>query len=307
MPDALFHAYESLFIWIGLGVLLFRILPNQVPRLLGRSLFWVGMPVEILGLESLPLAGDKFDIVIDEKVAERVVLVRKDLILKAANPSSKMSLEELFSKVSKGDVKDLPIVLKADVAGSLEALQGMFAKLTTQEVKVKIIHSAIGGITESDVLLASSAKGIVVGFNVRPDTGAMRMGKERGIEIKSYSIIYELVDELKKALAGMLTPDVVEKSMGRAEVRNTFTVPKMGMIAGCFITEGKISRNSMLRLLRDNKIIYEGKVGSLKRFKDDAKEVASGFECGIGIENFNDIKVGDFIESFVKEEKTREL
>jgi translation initiation factor IF-2 len=183
----------------------------------------------------------------------------------------------------------------------------MIAKLDTEEVKVKIVHAAVGGITESDVLLASTANGVIVGFNVRPDGGATRVAKEKAIEIKTYSVIYELVDDLKKAMGGLLAPTVVEKSMGRAEVRNTFNVPKMGVIAGCFVTEGKITRNNMLRLVRDSKIIYEGKVSSLKRFKDDAREVAAGFECGIGIENFNDIKVGDVIEAFVKEEQIREL
>jgi translation initiation factor IF-2 len=209
--------------------------------------------------------------------------------------------------VKTGDVKELALIIKSDVAGSLEALRGMIDKIATEEVKVKIVHAAVGGITENDVLLASTAKGVVVGFNVRPDSNATRLGKERGVEIKSYSIIYELVDDLKKSLSGLLAPTITEKSMGRAEVRNIFVVPKMGTIAGCFVTEGKIARSYMLRLLRDSKIIYEGKVGSLKRFKDDAKEVAAGFECGIGIENFNDIKVGDVIEAFVKEETVREL
>jgi translation initiation factor IF-2 len=218
-----------------------------------------------------------------------------------------MSLEQLFSRVKSGDVKELSLILKSDVAGSLEALKGMIEKVGSDEVKVKLIHAAVGGITESDVLLASTSKGVIIGFNVRPDGGAARLAKEKNVEIKSYSIIYELVDDLKKSLSGLLAPTIVEKSMGRAEVRNTFVVPKMGTIAGCFITEGKIARNNMLRLVRDGKIVYEGKVGSLKRFKDDAKEVASGFECGIGIENFNDIKVGDIIEAFIKEETARNL
>jgi translation initiation factor IF-2 len=174
-------------------------------------------------------------------------------------------------------------------------------------VKPKIIHSAVGGINESDILLASTAKAIVVGFNVRPDSGASAAAKRLGIEIKTYTIVYELIDDMKKAMGGMLTPDIVEKDLGRAEVRNTFTVPKAGTIAGCFVTEGKITRNAEVRLLRENKIIYTGKLASLKRFKDDAKEVAQGYECGMAIENYNDIKVGDVIEAFAKETVVREL
>lgn len=227
----------------------------------------------------------------------------KPLVLRA----KKVTLDELFAKAKQGDVKELAVILKADVAGSLEALQGMFQKLSTPEVKVKVIHNAIGGITESDVLLASTSQGLIIGFNVRPDSGAQAQAKRAGIEIRTYSIVYELIDDMKKAMTGMLTPDVVEKVMGRAEVRNTFSVAKIGMIAGCFVTDGKILRSNMARLIRDGKIVYEGKLGSLKRFKDDAKEVATGFECGIGIENFNDIKVGDVIEAFVKEEIARQL
>lgn len=266
-----------------------------------------GMPVEILGLSGTPAAGDKFDIVIDERAAEEVAGIRKAEVDAANQPAAKLSLEDIFSKVKQGDVKELAVVLKADVMGSLEALQGMFAKLSTPEVKVKIVHAAAGGITESDVLLATTAKGIVVGFNVRPDGGATAAAKRHGIDIRTYTIVYELIDEMKKAMAGLLTPDVVEKVMGRAEVRNTFNVPKIGTIAGCAVLDGKIQRSNNVRLLRDGVIVYDGKIGSLKRFKDDAKEVAQGYECGIGIENFNDLKVGDVIEAYIKEEVAREL
>ncbi len=266
-----------------------------------------GMPVEVLGLDGIPSAGDKFDIVKDEKTALQAAQVRKDLVERDAQPHSKMSLEELFSKVNKGDVKELAIVLKADVAGSMEALQGMLAKANTAEVKIKIIHAAIGGITESDVLLASAAKGIIIGFGVRPDGGATTQSKRLGVEVRTYTIVYELMDDLKKAMTGMLTPDIVERVMGRAEVRNTFSVPKLGVIGGCSVLDGKVQRNNNVRLVRDGKIIYDGKIGSLKRFKDDAKEVAQGFECGIGIENFNDLKVGDIIEAYIKEEVARQL
>lgn len=266
-----------------------------------------GMPVELLGLEAVPAAGDKFDVVPDEKTALDAIQARKDLIAKTENASSKMSLEELFAKVNKGDVLELPVVLKSDVAGSLEAIQGMFAKLTTPEVKIKVIHSGIGGITESDVLLASTAKGIIVGFNVRPDGGASNQAKRSNIEIRTYSIVYELMDDMKKAMTGMLAPTIVEKAAARIEVRNVFTVPKVGAIAGSFVLDGKVIRSNLVRLVRDGKIIYEGKISSLKRFKDDVKEVQQGFECGIGIENFNDVKVGDIIEAYTKEEIAREL
>lgn len=266
-----------------------------------------GLPAEVLGLEGVPAAGDRFDVVKDEKTAEEVAETRRELIRAAKETTKKVSLEDMFSKVTQGDVKDFNIILKADVHGSLEAIQGMLNKLTSAEVKNKIIHAAVGGITENDVLLAHTSKGVVIGFNVRPDSGAQAKAKQLGVDIRTYSIVYEMVDEIKKAMSGLLAPRIVEKVMGSAEVRNVFTVPKMGVIAGCFITQGKVQRSNMLRLVRDGKIIYEGKVGSLKRFKDDAKEVQEGFECGIGIENFNDIKVGDVIESYMKEEIAREL
>ena len=174
-------------------------------------------------------------------------------------------------------------------------------------MKNKVIHAAVGGITENDVLLAHTAKGVVIGFNVRPDGNAQAKAKQIGVDVRTYSIVYEMIDEIKKAMAGVLAPQIVEKVMGAAEVRNTFSVPKMGVIAGCFVKNGKIQRSNMLRLVRDGKIIFEGKVGSLRRFKDDAKEVAEGFECGIGIDGFNDLKNGDVIEAFIKEEIVREL
>ena len=266
-----------------------------------------GFAAEVMGLPETPDAGDSFDVTKNEDDARNIAEVRQNQKEKDEQPSSKMSLDQIFAKVKAGDVKELSIVLKADVAGSIEAIKGMFAKLGNEEVKVKVIHSAVGAVSESDVLLASTAEGMIIGFNVRPDTSAQRLSKEKGIEIKSYSIIYELMDDIKAALTGMLDPDIVEKEMGRAEVRDTFSVPKIGTIAGCFVVDGKIARNHFARLLREGRVIYEGNISSLKRFKDDAKEVASGYECGIGIENYNDIKVGDEIESFVKEEVAREL
>lgn len=266
-----------------------------------------GLPAEVLGLEGVPAAGDRFDVVADERTAEEVVGIRKSIALAAQETTKKVSLEDLFSKVTQGEVKDFNIILKADVHGSLEAIQGMLTKLASKEVKNKVVHSAVGGITENDVLLAHTSKGVVIGFNVRPDSNATNKAKQMGVDIRTYTIVYEMIDDIKLAMQGLLAPQVVEKVMGTAEVRNTFNVPKIGTIAGCFITSGKVQRSNMLRLVREGKIIYEGKVSSLKRFKDDAREVAEGFECGIGIENFNDIKNGDVIEAYMKEEVAREL
>jgi len=267
-----------------------------------------GYPVEVLGLADVPAAGDRFDIVSDEKQAESVAATRREQALALlAQSSQKKTLEEIFSKAKQGDLKELPIIVKADVHGSLEAILGLLNKLNTPEVKIRVLMTAVGGISESDILLAHTAKGMVIGFNVRPDTVSMNKAKQMGVEVRTYSIVYEMVDDMKRVMSGLLTPDIVEKIMGRAEVRNTFTVPKIGLIAGCFIVDGKIQRSNQIRLIRDGKIVFESKISSLKRFKDDAKEVAQGFECGVGIENFNDMKVGDVIEAFVKEEKIREL
>ena len=266
-----------------------------------------GTPVEVLGLDGVPQAGDRFDVVKDEKVAQEVAQIRRDQQAALEKASHKPTLEQIMARMNRGEQKDLGVILKADVAGSLEAIQGMFAKVTTAEVKIKILHAALGGITESDVLLASTAQALILGFNVRPDASALAEAKRRNVEIRTYTIVYELMDDMKKAMSGLLQPDLVEKVQGHAEVRNIFNIPKVGTIAGCFVQDGRIQRNNMVRLLRGGKIIYTGQLASLKRFKDDAKEVAQGFECGIGIENYNDLKVGDIVEAFVKEEVVREL
>ena len=266
------------------------------------------VPVEMLGLSAAPVAGDRFDICEDESKAKEIAEARaSENDVKEQTPNSKMSLDALFAKVKSSNVKELPVILKTDVAGSGEAIRGMFEKLETEEVKVKIIHNAVGAISESDVLLASSAGGIVFGFNVRPDSGATRSAEKEGVEIKTYRIVYELVDDIKKAMSGLLDPDIVENVHGKAEVRETFSVPKIGMIGGCSVIEGKISRNHLARLTRNGVVVYEGKISSLKRFKDDVKEVQQGYECGIGIENFNDLKNGDVIEAYSEESVAREL
>lgn len=267
-----------------------------------------GDPISVTGLDGTPEAGDRFDICKDEKTAQSIAEQRrsvKETMEKV--PTEAASIENIFAKLKAGYVKELSVILKSDVAGSAEAIKGMFAKAETSEVKIKVTHSAVGAISESDVLLASTTGGLVIGFNVRPDAAAQRLAKEKNVEIKTYSIIYELMDDMKLAMAGLLSPDIVEKVLGRAEVRETFSVPKIGTIAGCMVTDGKITRSSLVRLLRNGTVVYDGKLGSLRRFKDDAKEVASGYECGIGIENYNDLKVGDEIEAYIKEEVAREL
>ncbi|HEX4922739.1 MAG TPA: translation initiation factor IF-2, partial [Bdellovibrionales bacterium] len=266
-------------------------------------------PIEVLGLNVAPRAGDTFDICADEAAAEALAKKRLEETTSKTDgvPKAKVSLEELFAKVQSGDLKELPLVIKTDVVGSGEALKNLLEKASTDKVKVKIIHNAVGGVTESDVLLASSAGGLVIGFNVRPETGAAALAKSQGVEIKSYSIIYEVVDDVKKAMEGLLAPTIVEKTLGHAQVRNTFSIPKIGTIAGCSVTDGTITRSNLVRLIRDSRVIYEGKISSLKRFKDDVREVATGFECGIGIENYNDLKVGDVIEAFEKQSVATEL
>lgn len=263
-------------------------------------------PVEILGLNAVANAGERFDIVQSDEDAVRIAGVRKQAF-DDANKGTKVSMEAIFDKLKAGAVKEFPIILKSDVAGSAEAIKGMFEKLASSEVKLKVVHSAVGGINESDVLLASTANGIVVGFNVRPDGGAQSQAKRLGVEIKLYTIVYELMDDMKKALSGLLTPESKETQLGRAEVRNIFNAPKVGTIAGCSVVDGKIVRSAQVRLVRDGKIIYTGRLGSLKRFKDDAKEVAQGYECGMSIENYNDLKVGDVIEAFQMESIAREF
>lgn len=267
-----------------------------------------GDPVEVLGLPETPHASDRFEVTKDEVLARKIAETRRQENEAKKNQGSKgLTLEDLYGKVKKGETYELPIVLKADVSGSIEAVKGMLEKASTDDVKIKIVHAAVGGVNESDVLLAGTAKGIVIGFNVRPDALASQRAKEKGIELKCYTIVYNMIDDVKKAMVGLLQPDRVEKQTGRAEVRNLFSVPKLGNIAGCSVLEGKITRSDQVRLVRDGVIAYTGKIASLRRFKDDTREVAQGFECGIGIENFNDIKIGDIIETFIIEEIAREL
>lgn len=266
------------------------------------------MAVEVLGLSGAPLAGDRFDICKDEKAVKELIDIRMNERDKLKEtPNSGMSLDDIFSKVKNSNLKELPVVLKTDVAGTAEAISGLFSEIGNEEVQPKIIHSGVGGVNESDVLLASTANGIVIGFNAKADTGAAAKAKERGVSIRNYSVVYELVDDIKEALARLLDPDIVEAPLGKAEVREIFQVPRIGSIAGSIVTDGVISRNCLLRLVREGQKIHEGKVSSLRRFKDDAKEVKSGFECGIGIEGYNDLQPGDVIEAYEQKEVARTL
>ena len=266
------------------------------------------VPVEVLGLQGLPMAGDSFQMITDDTKARQISQFRQERLRETAlAKKSRLTLDQLHLRMEKGEVKEVPIVLKGDVQGSTEVLTEMLNKLETQKVKVRIIHAAVGAITENDVLLAATSNAIIVGFSVRPEKKAAEIATRENVDIRLHTVIYNVVDEMKQAMAGVLEPGTKETYMGTAEVRDTFRVPKVGTIAGCYVTEGQISRNAQVRLLRDAVVVYEGKVSSLKRFKDDASEVRSGFECGIGLQGYNDLKVGDAIEAFVTEKVAAEL
>ena len=258
-------------------------------------------PVEVLGLQGVPEAGDHFQVT-DEAKARHITdyrqAKRREAALAARGGGGRITLDQLHEQLKAGTVKELPIVLKADVQGSVEVLSEMLPKLSTEQVKLKIIHASVGAVAETDVNLAVASGAIIIAFNVRPERKAAELAQQESVDIRLHTIIYELQDELKKALAGLLAPVIKETYMGRAEVRNTFRIKGVGMIAGCYVQDGEIKRNAEVRVLRDNVVIYSGKVSSLKRFKDDASEVKAGFECGIGVSNFNDVKVGDVLECF---------
>ncbi len=259
-------------------------------------------PVEVLGLEGLPMAGDSFLSLADDKKARQIASNRQEKLRDIAlAKTSRLTLDQLHKQLTEGEIKEVPLILKCDVQGSQEALTDMLNKLSTDKVKVRILHSSVGAITETDVLLATASNAIVVGFNVRPERKAAELANREKVDIRLHTIVYNVVDEIKRAMQGVLEPVFKETFLGTADVRNTFRIPKVGVIAGCYITDGKITRNAQVRLLRDNVVIFEGKVSSLKRFKDDASEVTRGYECGIGIQNFNDVKIGDQIEAFVTE------
>jgi translation initiation factor IF-2 len=265
-------------------------------------------PVEVLGLQGVPEAGDQFQVA-DEAKARHIVEYRQSKQREAAlakSSAGRLTLDQLHEQLRAGEVKELPVVVKADVQGSVEVLSEMLPKVSNDEVKIKVIQAGVGAVNESDVILASASNAIVIAFNVRPERKASDLAQREGVDIRTHTIIYELLDELEKAAAGLLAPTIKEVHLGRAEVRDTFRVKGVGMIAGCSVQDGIIKRDADVRVLRDNVVIYTGKVISLRRFKDDVNEVRSGFECGIGISNFNDVKVGDVLECF-KIEKTAAL
>ena len=265
-------------------------------------------PVEVLGLQGLPKAGDSLQVITDENKARQTAQLRQEQLRETAlAKSSRLTLDQLHLQMAQGEVKEVPIVLKADVQGSAEVLTDMLNKLGTDKVQVRIIHAAVGAITEYDVLLAATSNAIIIGFNVRPEKKAAEIAARERVDIRLHTVIYNVVDEIKQAMVGVLEPITREAPLGSAEVRETFRVPRIGTIAGCYITDGRITRNAQIRLLRDNVVVYEGKISSLKRFKEDTSEVRSGYECGIGLQNFNDVKIGDVIEAFVTEKVTADI
>jgi translation initiation factor IF-2 len=267
-----------------------------------------GMPVEVLGFDSIPQAGETVFALPNEEIAKSVTeKVKEQKKLEETAAIKKSSLEELMANVSKGEVKKLPIIVKADVQGSLEAIVSSLEKVGNDEVKMNVIHNAIGAINESDVSLANSAQGVVIGFNIRAIPQARTIAKRDKVDIRYYSIIYELIDDMKKMLSGLLTPDTKEEIIGHAEVRDTFSSSKLGTIAGCYVTNGLVSNSAKIRLVREGKIIHEGEVGTLKRFKDDVKEVRENYECGISFKDYSDILVKDEIEFYITKEVQKEL
>ena len=261
-------------------------------------------PVEVLGLTGLPQPGDVFQVAEAAKARQIAAFREEQAKNKALGAKGgRLTLESLQAQIAEGGMKELPIIIKADVQGSAEVLADTLTKLTDEKVKIRIIHTGVGAVNESDVLLASASNAVIIAFNVRPDRNAEEIATRERVDIRQHSVIYNVTDEMKKAMTGLLEPTFKEVRMGVAEVRNTFKVPKYGTVAGCMVTEGRITRagDTQARLVRDNVVVYEGKIGSLRRFKDDVSEVKAGFECGIGFERFNDIKVGDLIEVFFKE------
>jgi translation initiation factor IF-2 len=265
-------------------------------------------PVEILGMEGLPQAGDQFVVVADRDKARGISEYREQKAREAAlAKSSRVSLEGLAEQMKTAGIKELNIILKADVQGSVEVLVDLLSKLSNDKVRLKVLRSGVGAITETDVLLASASNAIIIGFNVRPERKAQELAEQEKVDIRLHSIIYELQDEIKRAMSGLLEPTIKETYLGRADVRNTFRIPKVGTVAGCQVVDGVIKRDSEVRLLRDNVVVFKGKIASLKRFKDDASEVRNGMECGIAIANYGDIKIGDTIEAFVTERIAAEV
>ena len=267
----------------------------------GREVTTAGpsTPVSILGLDGAPQAGDRFNIYADEREAKQIASKRTQLVREQSVRTQRhITLDEIGRRIALGDFKELNIILKGDVDGSVEALTDSFQKLSNEEIQVNIIHKGVGAITESDVLLASASDAIVIGFNVRPMGTARQLAEKEEIDIRSYSIIYDAINDLKDAMEGMLSPEFKEEITGNAEIRETFKISKVGTIAGCMVTDGKIIRDSGIRIIREGVVVHTGSLVSLKRFKDDAKEVTKGYDCGLQVKGFNDIKEGDVVEGY---------
>lgn len=265
-------------------------------------------PVEVLGISTVPAAGDRVQVTKNEKTARSISLERQEEKKSKERVSTRpANLEEFFKMAQEGEAQELKLIIKGDVDGSVEALKESLARIKSPEVKLDIIHSGVGAITEGDVILATASKAIIIGFNVRPDNRANKVAEREKVDIRTYRVIYQVIEDIKKALEGMLKPDIKEKVLGRAEVRETFRVPKVGTVAGLYVLQGKITRNSKIRVIRDGVVLYEGTIASLKRFKDDVREVEENYECGLGLENFQDVRVGDILEAFVMEEVKRSL
>jgi translation initiation factor IF-2 len=264
--------------------------------------------VEVLGLSGVPKAGDSFVVLADERKARQIGVLRQEKQRKEElTRTARVTLEDLYDQIRTGEVKELKIILRADVQGSAQALQEALEKLSTDEVRLTVTSNNVGGITESDVMLAAASNAVVIGFNVRPSPQAGELSDKESVDIRLYSVIYEVLNDVRAAMEGLLEPTYKETVLGRAEVREVFSIPRVGRVGGCYVTDGVIRRNVNVRLLREDIIIYDGKVASLKRFKDDAREVAKGYECGVGLENYQDIKIGDIIEPFTVEEVARKL
>lgn len=260
------------------------------------------IPVEVSGLSDVPSAGDRFYVVKNEKSAREMAETRQQKLREQQLKSSKnVSLEDLYSQIKEGKVKELNIIVKADVQGSAEAMKQSLEKLSTDEVKVRVIHAGVGAITETDITLATASKAIIIGFNVRPETNAIALADKEGIDIKNYRVIYNAIDDVKAAMIGMLEPDLKEVILGRAEIRKTYKISNVGTIAGCYVVSGKLTRSSSIRVIRNGIVVFESTLASLKRFKDDIKEVQTNFECGLSVDKFNDLKEGDIIEAYTME------
>ncbi|MDE2179574.1 MAG: translation initiation factor IF-2, partial [candidate division NC10 bacterium] len=265
-------------------------------------------PVEVLGLSGVPMAGDTFVVVSDERKGRQIALSRQQKHREEMIVSKhRMTLEDLHRRIQEGEVKELRMIIKGDVQGSIGPFRESLGRIGTEAVRLKVIHASVGAINETDVMLASASNAIIVGFHVRPDPKAQKLAEQEGVEIRLYTVIYDAINEIRQAMEGLLEPTYIERSIGRVEVRQVFTVPKVGAVAGSMVVEGKVCRDSQVRIVRDGKVVHKGRVGSLRRFKEDVREVQSGFECGVGLMNFNDIKVGDILEIFELESVAQKL